>query len=88
MAREAVHLQPRMIDLEPGQPAPLDDLANELLYPDADERYIVSSVDHPALPEIQPAAPFVPRRSGAQPRRHRRIDAANASGAFRNLHRA
>ena len=34
MAREAVHLQPRMIDLEPGQPAPLDDLANELLYPD------------------------------------------------------
>ena len=34
MAREAVHLQPRMIDLEPGQRAPLDDLANELLYPD------------------------------------------------------
>ena len=34
MAREAVHLQPRMIDLEPDQPAPLDDLANELLYPD------------------------------------------------------
>ena len=34
MAREAIHLQPRMIDLEPGQPAPLDDLANELLYPD------------------------------------------------------
>ena len=34
MAREAVHLQPRMIDLEPGQNAPLADLVNELMYPD------------------------------------------------------
>ena len=34
MAREAVHLQPRMIDLEPGQDAPLADLVNELMYPD------------------------------------------------------
>ena len=34
MAREAVHLQPRMIDLEPGQDVPLADLVNELMYPD------------------------------------------------------
>ena len=34
MAREAVHLQPRMIDLEPDQDAPLADLVNELMYPD------------------------------------------------------
>ena len=34
MAREAVHLQPRMLDLEPGQDAPLADLVNELMYPD------------------------------------------------------
>jgi len=34
VAREAVHLQPRMIDLDPGAPAPLAGLANELLYPD------------------------------------------------------
>ena len=34
MAREAVHLQPRMIDLEPDRDAPLADLVNELMYPD------------------------------------------------------
>ncbi len=34
--REAPQLQPRMIDLDPGAEAPLDDLANELLYPDAE----------------------------------------------------
>jgi len=34
VAREAAHLQPRMIDLDPGPTAPLPDLANELLYPD------------------------------------------------------
>ena len=32
--REATHLQPRMIDLDPGSAAPVPDLANELLYPD------------------------------------------------------
>ena len=31
---EAAHLQPRMIDLDPGAAAPLSDLVNELLYPD------------------------------------------------------
>ena len=35
-AREAAHLQPRMIDLDPGQAAPAPDLVNELLYPDSE----------------------------------------------------
>ena len=34
VAREAAHLQPRMIDLDPGEMAPEPDLVNELLYPD------------------------------------------------------
>ncbi len=34
VAREAAHLQPRMIDLDPGEMAPAPDLVNELLYPD------------------------------------------------------
>jgi acyl transferase domain-containing protein/NADPH:quinone reductase-like Zn-dependent oxidoreductase/NAD(P)-dependent dehydrogenase (short-subunit alcohol dehydrogenase family)/acyl carrier protein len=34
VAREAPHLSPRMIDLDPSRPAPLSDLANELLHPD------------------------------------------------------
>ena len=37
VAREAAHLQPRMIDLDPGPAAPLPDLANELLYPDPED---------------------------------------------------
>ena len=36
MAREAVHLQPRMIDLDPEPTAPAADLSEELLYPDAE----------------------------------------------------
>ena len=36
VAREAPHLQPRMIDLEPGPSAIEPDLVNELLYPDAE----------------------------------------------------
>ncbi len=36
LAREAVHLQPRMIDLDPGELAPAPDLVNELLNPDAE----------------------------------------------------
>ena len=35
-AREAHHLQPRMIDLDPGDAAPLTGVANELLYPDSE----------------------------------------------------
>ena len=38
--REAAHLQPRMVDLDPGRMAPLPDLANEFLYPDP-ENHIV-----------------------------------------------
>ncbi len=34
VALEAAHLQPRMIDLDPGADAPMADLVNELLYPD------------------------------------------------------
>ena len=36
VAREAAHLQPRMIDLDPGEMAPAPDLVNELLYPDSE----------------------------------------------------
>ena len=36
MAREAVHLQPRMVDLDPEPTAPPADLAEELLYADAE----------------------------------------------------
>ena len=34
--REAAHLQPRMIDLDPGANAPEPDLVNELMHPDAE----------------------------------------------------
>ncbi len=34
VAREAAHLKPRMIDLDPGEMAPAPDLVNELLCPD------------------------------------------------------
>ena len=40
VAREAPHLQPRMLDLDPAEKAPDPDLVNELLYPD-DENHIV-----------------------------------------------
>ena len=36
VAREAAHLQPRMIDLDPAVPAPAAELAGELLHPDAE----------------------------------------------------
>ena len=36
IAREAAHLQPRMIDLDPGEMAPAPDLVKELLYPDSE----------------------------------------------------
>ena len=36
VAREMPHLQPRMIDLAPGEAAPNGDLVNELMYPDAE----------------------------------------------------
>ncbi|MCY3770559.1 MAG: SDR family NAD(P)-dependent oxidoreductase [Gemmatimonadetes bacterium] len=40
VAREAPHLQPRMLDLDPAEMAPAPDLVNELMYPD-DENHIV-----------------------------------------------
>ena len=40
VAREAPHLQPRMLDLDPAEMVPAPDLVNELLYPD-DENHIV-----------------------------------------------
>ncbi len=40
VAREAPHLQPRMLDLDPAEMAPAPDLVNELLYPD-DENHII-----------------------------------------------
>ncbi|MDE2845936.1 MAG: SDR family NAD(P)-dependent oxidoreductase, partial [Gemmatimonadota bacterium] len=40
VAREAPHLQPRMLDLDPAELAPGPDLVNELMYPD-DENHIV-----------------------------------------------
>ena len=39
ISREASHLNSRMIDLDPSEPLPLDDIANELMYPD-DETHI------------------------------------------------
>ena len=36
VAREAAHLQTRMIDLDPGEMAPAPDLVRELLYPDSE----------------------------------------------------
>ena len=36
IAREAAHLQPRMIDLDPGEMAPEPDLVKELLYPNSE----------------------------------------------------
>ena len=36
VAREAAHLQPGMIDLDPAASAPPPDLANELMYPDGE----------------------------------------------------
>ena len=40
MAREASHMQPKMIDLDPEPTAPPVDLANELLYPDAENQIV------------------------------------------------
>ena len=37
VAREAAQLQPRMIDLDPGEMADASDLVNELLYPDPED---------------------------------------------------
>jgi len=43
VAREAAHLQPGMIDLDPGLSAPAHDLVNELMYPDSENHIAVRS---------------------------------------------
>ena len=43
VAREAAHLQPRMIDLDPGLGARAPDLANELMYPDSENHIVFRS---------------------------------------------
>ena len=40
LAREASQMQPKMIDLDPEPTAPPTDLANELLYPDAENQIV------------------------------------------------
>ena len=40
LAREAPHMQPKMIDLDPAPTAPPVDLANELLYPDTENQIV------------------------------------------------
>ena len=40
LAREASHMQPKMIDLDPEPTAPPVDLANELLYPDTEDQIV------------------------------------------------
>ncbi len=40
LAREAPHLQPKMIDLDPEPASPPVDLANELLYPDTEDQIV------------------------------------------------
>ena len=40
LAREAPHMQPKMIDLDPEPTAPPVDLANELLYPDTENQIV------------------------------------------------
>ena len=59
VALEAAHLQPRMLDLDPGATASLSDLANELLYPDQ-ENHIAHRLDR------QWAARLVRAAAGAE----------------------
>ena len=40
MAREAPEMRPKLIDLDPEPTAPPADLANELLYPDAENQIV------------------------------------------------
>ena len=76
-ALEASHLQPRMIDLDPGAAAPTSDLVNELLYPDRENHVAyrlgrrlsarlvrsADAADRLALPE-EPSWVLAPNRSG------------------------
>ena len=77
VAREAAHLRPRMIDLDPGEMAATPDLVSELLYPDPENHIAYRSgrrrvarlvragagVERLALPE-QPRWALAPDPSG------------------------
>ncbi|MCY4587225.1 MAG: SDR family NAD(P)-dependent oxidoreductase [Bryobacterales bacterium] len=60
LAREASHLQPRMIDLDPGEAAPLSDVVNELLYPDL-ETHIAYRFGHRQCARLVRAAAVTDR---------------------------
>ena len=53
---EAAQLQPRMLDLDPGAPVPLADLANELLYPDQENHIAYRSGVRRSARLVRPGA--------------------------------
>ncbi len=54
VALEASHLQPRMIDLDPGAAVRLPDLVNELLYPDSENHVAYRSGSRRAARLVRP----------------------------------
>ena len=56
VALEAPHLQPRMIDLDPGRTDPVSDLVDELLYPDHENHIAHRSGDRLAARLVRPDA--------------------------------
>ena len=56
VALEASHLQPRMIDLDPGAVGRLADLVNELLYPDSENHIAYRSGSRKAARLVRPDA--------------------------------
>ena len=56
VALEASHLQPRMIDLDPGAAVRLPDLVNELLYPDPENHVAYRSGSRRAARLVRPDA--------------------------------
>ncbi len=54
VALEAPHLQPRMIDLDPGGTGQLSDLVNELLYPDAENHIAYRSQNRKVARLVRP----------------------------------
>ncbi|MCY3911808.1 MAG: SDR family NAD(P)-dependent oxidoreductase [Chloroflexi bacterium] len=53
---EAAHLQPRMLDLDPGASVPLADLVNELLYPDPENHIAYRSGSRRVARLVRPGA--------------------------------
>ena len=56
VALEASHLQPRMVDLDPGATGQLADLVNELLYPDSETHIAYRSGSRKAARLVRPDA--------------------------------